>query len=124
MPLILAERSERIMGCGIRVHRALGPGLLEKIYEAALCWELTNANLKDERQKSVAILYEAEPVGAHRLDWVGEGLVVVELKATSGMADIHLAPPRSYLKATSLQLALVRNFARPVLDRKRVVLSQ
>ena len=75
MPLILAERSERIMGCGIRVHRALGPGLLEKIYEAALCWELTNANLKDERQKSVAILYEAEPVGAHRLDRVVGGLV-------------------------------------------------
>ncbi|MEI6106093.1 MAG: GxxExxY protein [Opitutae bacterium] len=123
MPLIHAELSERIIGCGICVHRALGPGFLEKIYEEALCLELSKANLKYERQKSVVIIYETKPVGEHRLDLVVEGQVVVELKATSGIADVHLVTARSYLKATALQLALVLNFAQPVLEIKRVVLS-
>jgi len=123
MPLIHAELSERILGCCIRVHKELGPGFLEKIYEEALCAELAKAGLKYERQKSVAILYDGKPVGEHRLDLLVEGLVVVELKATAGIEDIHLATARSYLKATSLQLALIINFARPTLDIKRVVLT-
>jgi GxxExxY protein len=123
MPLIHAELSERIIGCSIRVHRTLGPGFLEKIYEEALCLELTKGNLKYERQKSIAIMYEGKPVGEHRLDLIVEQLVVIELKAISGIEDIHLATARSYLKATSLQLALVVNFARPTLDIRRVVLS-
>ena len=124
MPLIQAELSEKIIGCCIRVHKELGPGFLEKIYEEALCLELTKVGLKYERQKLVLILYGGKPVGEHRLDLEIEGLVVMELKATAGIEDIHLATARSYLKATSLQLALIVNFARPTLDIKRVVLTQ
>jgi GxxExxY protein len=97
---------------------------LEKVYEEALCLELTKAGLGYERQKTVVIFYDGKPVGEHRLDLLVEDLVVIELKAVSGIEDIHLATARSYLKATSLQLALVINFARPTLDLKRVVLSQ
>jgi GxxExxY protein len=124
MPLIHAELSERIIGCGIRVHKALGPGFLEKIYEEALCVELTKSGLTYERQKLVTIFYEGRPVGEHRLDLLIEKLVVLELKATAGIDDIHLATARSYLRATALQLALIANFARPTLDIKRVVLTQ
>jgi len=123
MSLIHAELSEKIIGCCIRVHKALGPGFLEKIYEEALCLELTKAGLKYERQKLVTVVYDGKPLGEHRLDLVVEGLLVLELKATAGIDDIHLATSRSYLKATSLQLALVVNFARPTLDIKRVVLT-
>lgn len=123
MSLIQAELSEKIIGCCIRVHKTLGPGFLEKIYEEALCLELTKAGLKYERQKLVIVVYDGKAIGEHRLDLVVEGLVVLELKATAGIDDIHLATSRSYLKATSLQLALVVNFARPTLDIKRVVLT-
>ena len=77
-----------------------------------------------ERQKQVIVTYEGKPIGEHRLDLLVEGRVVVELKACQGIEDIHLATARSYLKATSLQTALVLNFARPTLDIKRVVLTQ
>ena len=124
MPLIHAELSERILGCCIKVHKALGPGFLEKIYEEALCLELGKTGLKYERQKPVFILYAGKLIGEHRLDLIIENSVVVELKASAGIEDVHLATARSYLKATSLQLALVINFARPTLDIKRVILTQ
>ena len=123
MPLIHAELTEKILGCCIRVHKALGPGFLEKIHEEALCLELEKAGLKYERQKSVFIFHEGKPVGEHRLDLLVESKVVLELKTCSAIEDAHLATARSYLKATGLQLALVVNFARPTLDIKRVVLT-
>ncbi len=123
MSLIHGELSEQILGCGIRVHRQLGPGFLEKIYEEALCLELAKTGLTFERQKLVKVLYDGKPIGEHRLDLLVGGKVVVELKACSAIEDTHLATARSYLKATGLQLALVVNFARPTLDIKRVVLT-
>ncbi len=124
MTLIHAELSEKILGCCIRVHRALGPGFLKKIYEEALCIELTKAGLRFKRQKLTIIVYEGQPIGEHRLDLLVEDTVVFELKACKAIEDIHLATARSYLMATSLELALVVNFARPTLDIKRVVLTQ
>lgn len=123
MKLVHAELSERIIGCCIRVHRELGPGFLEKIYEEALVIELAKAGFSLERQKLVTILFDGQPVGEHRLDLVVDGTVVLELKACSAIEDVHLATTRSYLKATGLPLGLVINFARPTLDIKRVVLT-
>lgn len=123
MTLIHGELSEQILGCCIRVHRQLGPGFLEKIYEEALCLELVKAGLHFERQKTILVTYDGKPIGEHRLDLLVEGKVVIELKACSAIDDAHLATARSYLKATGLQLALVVNFARPTLDIKRVVLT-
>ncbi|HTB81171.1 MAG TPA: GxxExxY protein [Opitutaceae bacterium] len=123
MQLIQAELPEQIIGCGLRVHRALGPGFLEKVYEEALAIELVKAGFSFERQKIIVVLYEQKPVGEHRLDLLIESRVVVELKACKEIEDVHLATARSYLKATGLQLALVLNFAKPTLEIRRVVLS-
>ena len=123
MELIESELSERIIGCCINVHRVLGPGFLEKVYEEALAIDMTKADLAFERQKLVVVTYQRKPVGEHRLDYVVAGRAVLELKACKDFEDIHLATARSYLKATGLPLALVVNFARPKLEVRRVVLS-
>ena len=121
--LVEAGLSERIIGCCIKVHRTLGPGFLEKIYEEALAMELTKAGLAHERQKPIVITYDGKVIGEHRLDLIVEGRVILELKAAKAIEDIHLATARSYLKATDLILALVINFAKPTLEIKRVVQS-
>ena len=123
MELIEAELSQRIVGSCIQVHRALGPGFLEKVCEEALAIELTKNGLKFERQKLVVIYYDSKPVGEHRLDFVIEERVVLELKACKDFEDVHFAIARSYLKATRCCLALVVNFARPKLEVRRVVLT-
>lgn len=122
MQLIEEELSGRIIGCCIAVHRALGPGFLESIYEEALVIELTKASLDFERQKIITISYDGRSVGEHRLDYLVGG-IVLELKACKGIEDVHLAVARSYLKATRCQLALVVNFSKPTLEIRRVVLS-
>ena len=123
MELVEAELSERIIGCCIRMHRTLGPGFLEKVYEEALAIELTKSGLAFERQKIVTVFYEDKPVGEHRLDYLVDTRVVLELKACKEIEDVHLATARSYLKATGTQLALVVNFAKPTLENRRIVLT-
>lgn len=123
MEMIEAELSERIIGCCIRVHRELGPGFLEKIYEEAVAREILKSGIPCERQKLVVIRYDQQPVGEHRLDFLVEARVVPELKACREIEEVHLATARSYLKATGCALALVVNFARPTVEIRRVVLS-
>jgi len=123
MELIEADISEQIIGCCIRVHRSLGPGFLESVYEEAVVIELARSSLPFERQKSVVIHYEGKTVGEHRLDLLVAKRVILELKACKGIEDVHLATARSYLKATGCALALVLNFAKPTLEIRRVVLS-
>lgn len=123
MDLIEEDLSERIIGCCIQVHRVLGPGFLEKVYEEAVAIEFTRTGLKFERQKPDIVTYEGAPVGEHRLDFQVEGRVVLELKAGKEIEDIHLAIARSYPKATRSQLALVVDFARPKVEIRRVVLT-
>jgi GxxExxY protein len=123
MALVEEQLSEKIIGCCINVHRKLGPGFLEKIYEEALMIELTKAGLGCERQKTVEILYDGKLIGEYRLDLLVEKRVILELKACKGIDDVHLATARSYLKATGCQRALVLNFAKSTLEIRRVVLS-
>lgn len=123
MELIEAELSGQIVGCCICVHRALGPGFLEKVYEEALTIELVKSGLSFERQKIITLTYDGLAVGEHRLDLLIACRVVVELKACKAIEDIHLATARSYLKATRLPLALLLNFAKPTLEVRRVVLT-
>jgi GxxExxY protein len=123
MPLVEEALSEKILGCCICVHRALGPGFLESVYEAAVAIELTKAGLRFERQKVVVISYDGQPIGEHRLDLLVEEKVVLELKACRGIEDVYLAVTRSYLKATRCQLGLVVNFAKPTLEIRRVVMT-
>jgi GxxExxY protein len=109
----------RIIGAAIEVHRALGPGFLESIYEAALCVEMEEAGLRVERQKALPVFYRNRVVGEHRLDLLVEDSVVVELKAVRAIEPIHYAVVRSYLKALDLQDALILNFATNPLTVRR-----
>jgi len=112
--------SGKIIAAAISVHRALGPGFLESIYEEALCVELEADELGYERQKRLPILYQGRPVGEHRIDLLVEKSVIVELKAVSSVEDIHFAIVRSYLMAANLESALLLNFAAMPLTIKRV----
>jgi GxxExxY protein len=119
---MLADKdlTERIIGAAITVHKVLGPGFLETIYEEALAAEFDHLGIRFERQKPVAIIYRGKVVGEHRLDFLVEDKVIVELKAIQGIEDIHFAIARSYLKAANLQSALLLNFASMPLTVKRV----
>jgi GxxExxY protein len=112
--------TDRIIAAAIRVHKELGPGFLEVMYEEALGIELAAAGLAFERQKLLPVFYREHLIGEHRLDFVVEGKVIVELKAISALEDIHFAVVRSYLKAANLQDALLLNFASVRLIVKRV----
>jgi GxxExxY protein len=114
------ELSGRVIGAAIEVHKALGPGFLESVYEAALCVELELQGIKYERQKPMPISYRGRSVGEHRLDLVIEGVLVVELKAVKALEDIFFATTRSYMKAAQVENGLLLNFATMPLTVKRV----
>lgn len=114
------EITDRIIGAAIQVHKTLGPGFLEAIYEEALAVEFDHLGIHYERQRTIHLEYRGKPIGEHRLDFLVEGVVIVELKAIQGLEDIHFAIVRSYLKATRLQSALLLNFACMPLTIKRV----
>jgi GxxExxY protein len=115
------ELTGRIISCAMEVHKALGPGFLESIYEAALLVELQHAGLRVEAQNFLPVHYRGVLVGEHRLDLLVENLIVVELKAISTLEDIHFAIVRSYLKALGLEHGLLLNFATMPLTIKRVI---
>ncbi len=121
IPLILEELTDRIISCAIKVHKKLGPGFLESVYQNALPIELVKNGFKVETKKEIKIFYDSKEVGLHRLDLVVEDKVVVEIKAVKEFDDAHLAQLRSYLKASGLKVGLLLNFAKPVLKIKRVV---
>ncbi len=114
-----ADITHRIIGAAIRVHRALGPGFLESVYEEALAVEFALSGIQFVREKTVPLFYKDHQVGEHRLDFVVEGRVVAELMAISALEDIHFAIGRSYLKATRLHDGLLLNFATAPLTIKR-----
>ena len=111
--------TQRIIGAAIAVHRDLGPGFLESIYEEALAVEFALQGIGFVRQKPVNLFYKDHQIGEHRLEFLVENLVVVELKAIRALEDIHFAIGRSYLKATGLQDGLRLNFATSPLTIKR-----
>jgi len=113
--------SNQIIGAAIKVHKELGPGFLESIYEEALKVELSKNELDFASQMEVQIEYLGVPVGLHRLDLLVQNEVIVELKAVKELADIHFAQLRSYLKATGMNVGLLLNFSKPTLEVRRVV---
>lgn len=117
----LEELTGRIIGCSIAVHKELGPGFLEAIYEEALAIEFGRAGLRFQRQHTLLINYAGNKVGEHRLDFLVETAIVVELKAIAALEDIHFAVVRSYLKAALLKHGLLLNFATMPLTAKRVI---
>ena len=121
MNLELKELTGKIISCAIEVHKKLGPGFLESIYQIALPMELVKQKLKVETQKVIKICYDGKEIGMHRLDLVVEGQIIVELKTVKDFDDSHTAQLISYLKASGLKVGLLLNFAKAVLKIKRVV---
>ena len=113
--------TERIIGAAIEVHRKLGPGFVESVYEAALCIEFRKRAIRHVRQILVPVLYDEVEVGQHRLDLFVEGEIVVELKAIRALEDVHFAIVRSYLRAVGKRHGLLLNFDAPTLEIKRVI---
>jgi GxxExxY protein len=109
------ELTEKIIGAGIEVHRVLGPGYLEAVYEEALGVEFELRGIEYERQKEIVIDYKGSPVGKHRLDFVVEDTAVVEIKSVERFDEIHRAQVISYCKATGKKVGLLINFNVPVL---------
>ena len=115
-----------VIGASIEVHRQLGPGFLEQVYEEALCVELRLRDVPFQRQKLVKAEYKGVYVEERRLDLLVGKRLVVELKAVKSFAPIHRARVISYLKLTGHQLGLLINFNVPVLKEgvQRVILTR
>lgn len=109
-----------VIGAAITIHRALGPGFVEAIYENALCIELDERDISFERQLGVSVFFREVELGFHRLDLLVDGVLVVELKAIERLGGAHFATVRSYLRAFDIQHGLILNFGRTTLDIKRV----
>jgi GxxExxY protein len=104
----------------IIVHRELGPGFLETVYEQALAVEFALPGIAFVRQKSIPLFYRDHQIGEHRIDFLVEYKIVVELKAIEALEKVHFAIVRSYLKATGLSDGLILNFSSMPLTVKRV----
>jgi GxxExxY protein len=102
--------TERIIGCAIEVHRAIGPGLLEITYEAALAIEMTAAGLPFQRQIIVPVSYKGQPIGEHRLDFLVEDSVILELKSVERFDPLFEAQLLTYLRLTGKKRGLLLNF--------------
>jgi GxxExxY protein len=122
MPIGVNEAARRVVNAAVEVHRHLGPGYPESVYQAALELELELRGVRFERQALFRIEYKGREVGTGRMDLLAERCVIVELKAVERFHEVHVAQALSYLKATGLPLALLINFKVPVLLRgvKRV----
>jgi GxxExxY protein len=105
------ELGATILGCALRVHKALGPGLLEGEYEACLAHELGKARIEHQRQMTLQIVYDSMTIeAAYRLDLLVGNLVVVEIKAVDRLTDVHRAQLLSYLKLGGYRLGYLLNF--------------
>ena len=97
-----SEITESIIAAAIAVHRELGPGFLESVYEQALAVEFAIREIAFVRQKAIPLFYRDHQIGEHRLDFVVEDKIIVELKAVEALEKVHFAIVRSYLKAAGL----------------------
>ena len=116
--------TQKIIGASFEVHKFLGNGFQEVIYQRALAWELSQAELSFVREIEQEIFYKelSQPIGTRRADFVVEGKVLVELKAIVELEDVHIAQVLNYLKAYRLEVALLINFGSKSLTFKRLVL--
>ncbi len=116
--------TEKILGASFEVHKFLGNGFQEVIYQRALAWEMKQKNLNFAREIEQDIFYKdlPEPIGTRRADFVVEGKVLVELKAIIQLEDVHWAQALNYLKAYKLEVGLLINFGSKSLTFKRLVL--
>ena len=114
VPSPLTPAEERVftlaMDCAFAVHRELGPGFREKIYQSAYCLEMNTRGIKFEREKKIDVVYKQWAIPGQQVDLVVEGLVLVELKSVPKLLMVHERQVRSYLKTMRLRPGLLVNF--------------
>jgi GxxExxY protein len=116
------DLSARVIAAAIDVHKVLGPGFVEPIYQRAMEVALAKRDIPFVRQKEIHVLFEGVDIGLQRLDLVVADQIILELKAVKAFEDVHLAQLKSYLKATGLRVGLLLNFNAATLVIKRFVL--
>ncbi|MCU0535081.1 MAG: GxxExxY protein [Hydrococcus sp. Prado102] len=118
-----ADITQKIIGAAFEVHKFLGNGFQEVIYQRALAYEMSQSGLVFAREIEQDIFYKDldKPIGTRRADFVVEGKVLVELKAVIQLEDVHLAQALNYLKAYKLEVGLLINFGSKSLTFKRLV---
>ena len=105
------QLTQKVIGCAMKVHSALGPGLLESAYQECLSFELVKAGLFVEKQKPMPLVYsEVKLECGYRLDIMVERRLILEIKSVDAINDIHLAQVLTYLKLANCGLALIMNF--------------
>ena len=117
----LSELTGKIIGCAMEVHKYLGNGFQEVIYQRALAIEMINQGLAFSREHEMEIHYKGEQIGLRRVDFFVEEKVMVELKAVVQLEDVHLAQAINYLEAYGLDIGLLINFGNTSLQFKRVM---
>ncbi|MCF7874300.1 MAG: GxxExxY protein [Candidatus Omnitrophica bacterium] len=117
----LNKLTEKIIGLAIEVHKKIGPGFTEKIYQNALSLEFDQKDIQYEKEKLIQVEYKGQILGKQRLDFLIEDLLIIEMKVTEKIGNIHLAQILSYLKATGKKIGLILNFANTRLEIKRVI---
>ncbi len=115
-----SELTSKIIGCAITVHKTLGNGFQEVIYQRALEIEMRLAGINFTREHEMPIYYRQQQIGTRRVDFLVEGIVSVELKALINLDNSHLAQAINYLEAYNLEVGLLINFGEPSLNFKRL----
>ena len=115
--------TERIIGACIEVHKELGAGLTELLYQEALCHEFDLRGIRYEKQAKVPVVYKGKPIGETRIDLLVEDSIILELKALGSIVSKHEAQTIHYLKATGCERGLLVNFGAPRLEYKRFVFT-
>ena len=116
-----SELTGKIIGCAMEVHKILGNGFQEVIYQRALAIEMKKQRLEFSREHEMEIFYKGENIGSRRVDFFVEGKIMVELKAIILLEDVHLAQAINYLEAYNMDIGLLINFGSRSLQFKRVM---
>ena len=110
-PAAAPDPTNRIIGLGIKVHRKLGPGLLESVYQECLCWELANDNLAFKRQVPLAVIYEDVRLNCgYYADIIVEQIVIIQLKSVERILPVHEARTLTFLRLSGCKVGLLMNF--------------
>jgi len=116
-----SELTSKIIGCAMAVHRALGNGFQEVIYQRALEIEMADNGIVFSREHEMPIYYKSQQIGTRRVDFLIDGVVSVELKAIIKLEDVHFAQAINYLEAYDLEVGLLINFGAKSLEFKRLL---
>lgn len=114
-----SELTSKIIGCAMAVHKVLGNGFQEVIYQRALAIEFSLMGINYSREFEMPIFYRETHIGTRRVDFLVEGVISVEIKAITKIEDVHLAQAINYLEAYNLEVGLLINFGETSLNFKR-----